>query len=235
MTRFRVQLLLAKRCAALAGSRCRRPPPARGFFQGLFGSGQPAAPPAAPLPLVPPGELPFPVDMLSDTPLSSARPPRPAPSRAPASVRRPTALLRRQTASWRSPTEPHRTAGARWSSTAGAARAARPQPAVPFPARPARRMTARRCDFKGPCVVLARTEGGAVFGGFNPCGFMSTDDYASSWTAFLFCFPGGARTPTVLRKARRSPAGARGRAGRLPLSVDSPPSKHTSFPGLRPC
>jgi len=123
MTRFCVRVLLAKRCAVLAGSRCRRPPPARGFFQGLFGSGQPAAPPAAPLPLVPPGELPFPVDMLSDTPLSSARPPptdpqprarvRAAPDGAAAQTDGKLALAYRASQDGWSALEFHRRCGAR--------------------------------------------------------------------------------------------------------------------------
>lgn len=44
-----------------------------------------------------------------------------------------------------------------------------------------------------------------MFGGFSPICHMSSDDYTSSWSAFLFCFPGGARTPTVLRKVGTKP------------------------------
>ena len=43
----------------------------------------------------------------------------------------------------------------------------------------------RNVDFSGPSVVMCRSSGG-VFGGFNPRGWASTDDYAASTTAFLF-------------------------------------------------
>ena len=60
-----------------------------------------------------------------------------------------------------------------------------------------------RCDYKGPCVVVAWTQAGLKFGGFTPAGFMSSDDYTATWGAFLFCFEDGAREPIVLPKARR--------------------------------
>jgi len=43
-----------------------------------------------------------------------------------------------------------------------------------------------KCDFKGPCLVVAVTTEGFIFGGFNPVGFASTDDYKDNFTAFLF-------------------------------------------------
>ena len=65
----------------------------------------------------------------------------------------------------------------------------------------------RAVDKKGPCVVAARTRGGARFGGFNPEGFQSSDDYRSSHKAFLYCWPataGATSEPVILRKARAS-------------------------------
>ncbi|CAN6381082.1 unnamed protein product [Urochloa humidicola] len=51
----------------------------------------------------------------------------------------------------------------------------------------------RRCDFKGPCVVVGYTTatggGGLKFGGFSPEGYRSTDDYYDTLDAFLFYWP----------------------------------------------
>lgn len=58
-----------------------------------------------------------------------------------------------------------------------------------------------KCDFKGPCVVVATTVKGNRFGGFNPVGWRSTDDYAASFNAFLFFWPAKNDTgPVLLRK-----------------------------------
>lgn len=46
-------------------------------------------------------------------------------------------------------------------------------------------------DGKGSGVVVARTIGGATFGGYNPNGWRSTDDYYTSSSAFLWCLKGG--------------------------------------------
>ncbi|KAK9120689.1 hypothetical protein Syun_018306 [Stephania yunnanensis] len=45
-----------------------------------------------------------------------------------------------------------------------------------------------RCDFKGPCVVIGYTNDPIPFkfGGFNPEGYRSTDDYYDTFDAFLF-------------------------------------------------
>ncbi|XP_051143396.1 uncharacterized protein LOC127259824 [Andrographis paniculata] len=43
-----------------------------------------------------------------------------------------------------------------------------------------------RCDFKGPCVVVAYTTDSFKFGAFNPEGYRSTDDYFDTFDAFLF-------------------------------------------------
>jgi len=47
----------------------------------------------------------------------------------------------------------------------------------------------RRCDFKGPCVVVGYTDCGFRFGGFSPEGYRSTDDYYDTLDAFLFYWP----------------------------------------------
>lgn len=42
-------------------------------------------------------------------------------------------------------------------------------------------------DGRGSAIVVALTSSGKRFGGYNPLGWMSTDDYASSNAAFLWC------------------------------------------------
>ena len=53
---------------------------------------------------------------------------------------------------------------------------------------------------KGPCVVYCTTSSGTRFGGFNSVGFSSSDDYAASSKAFLFCWPEESAQPLILRK-----------------------------------
>ena len=43
-------------------------------------------------------------------------------------------------------------------------------------------------DEKGSGIVVARTITGTTFGGYNPNGWRSTDDYYSSSAAFLWCY-----------------------------------------------
>ena len=50
-------------------------------------------------------------------------------------------------------------------------------------------------------MIYAETEDGIRFGGFNSEGFSSSDDYAASFKAFLYCWPKGSETPVVLNKA----------------------------------
>lgn len=57
-----------------------------------------------------------------------------------------------------------------------------------------------KCDFKGPCFVLTTTEDGLRCGGFNPAGYMSTDDYKDNFNAFLFYFPSEDDEFVVLEK-----------------------------------
>ncbi|CAM6101533.1 unnamed protein product [Calypogeia fissa] len=47
----------------------------------------------------------------------------------------------------------------------------------------------KRCDFKGPCVIVGTTSKGLRIGAFNPEGYRSTDDYYDSFDAFLFYWP----------------------------------------------
>jgi len=48
-------------------------------------------------------------------------------------------------------------------------------------------------DGRGSCLVVALSRSGSVFGGFNPLGWMSTDDYCNSNAAFLW-FEKGSNT-----------------------------------------
>lgn len=48
-------------------------------------------------------------------------------------------------------------------------------------------------DGLGSALVVVRSIAGQTFGGFNPNGFRSTDDYYTSSAAFLWCLKGGNR------------------------------------------
>ena len=54
-------------------------------------------------------------------------------------------------------------------------------------------------DGLGSAVVAARSISGQTFGGFNPNGFRSTDDYYISSAAFLWCLKGGGGSGTVVK------------------------------------
>ena len=49
----------------------------------------------------------------------------------------------------------------------------------------------QQVDRLGPGVVLARTEGGAVLGGYNPKGWVGLGEYRGSLAAFLYTWPDG--------------------------------------------
>lgn len=49
----------------------------------------------------------------------------------------------------------------------------------------------QKMDGRGSGLVVILSRSGAVFGGFNPLGWMSTDDYGSSNAAFLWFSKGG--------------------------------------------
>jgi len=53
-------------------------------------------------------------------------------------------------------------------------------------------------------VVVARTEGGAVCGGYNPKGWIGLGEDRDAVAAFLFTWPDGdtGRRPVKLQKAR---------------------------------
>ena len=46
-------------------------------------------------------------------------------------------------------------------------------------------------DGRGSAIVIAMSRSGKVFGGYNPLGWMSTDDYGNSNSAFLWFRRGG--------------------------------------------
>jgi hypothetical protein len=48
-----------------------------------------------------------------------------------------------------------------------------------------------RVDRLGPGVVIARTEGGAIIGGYNPKGWVGFGEYRGSLAAFLYTWPDG--------------------------------------------
>jgi len=49
----------------------------------------------------------------------------------------------------------------------------------------------RCCDDRGSALVVALTNSGKKFGGFNPLGWTSSDDYGASNSAFLWFLKGG--------------------------------------------
>ena len=54
-----------------------------------------------------------------------------------------------------------------------------------------------RVDGRGSAIVVAMSRSGRVFGGYNPLGWMSTDDYGNSNSAFLWFRAGGVRGAAV--------------------------------------
>lgn len=58
-----------------------------------------------------------------------------------------------------------------------------------------------KVDGRGSAVVVCRTRTGKVFGGFNPTGWRSTDDYYDSTTAFLWCLSsaGGRGSSSIIK------------------------------------
>lgn len=59
---------------------------------------------------------------------------------------------------------------------------------------------ALQVDFKGPCVIYGVTTDGHRFGGFNPQGYESTDDYRAAPNAFLFYMGTKGGDPFVCKK-----------------------------------
>jgi TLD len=54
-------------------------------------------------------------------------------------------------------------------------------------------------DTFGSGIVVARTITGTTFGGYNPNGWRSTDDYYSSTAAFLWCYSNGGPTRKIVK------------------------------------
>jgi len=61
-----------------------------------------------------------------------------------------------------------------------------------------------RCDNKGPSLVIARTTGGDVVGGFMPLEWKSSNDYRETNMDFLF-YVSPDNAPTKLQKKDFSP------------------------------
>lgn len=59
-----------------------------------------------------------------------------------------------------------------------------------------------KVDYEGPCLVVAKTRGGAVCGGYAPLGFYSKESDETAISAFLFTWPDGdmSKDPIKLRK-----------------------------------
>lgn len=55
-----------------------------------------------------------------------------------------------------------------------------------------------KVDKQGPCLVLCKTEGGAVCGGYAPKGFAGYGEYRGSIAAFLFTCAAAAASRRVL-------------------------------------
>eukprot|EP00527_Entomoneis_sp_CCMP2396_P005651 CAMPEP_0198146314 /NCGR_PEP_ID=MMETSP1443-20131203/28806_1 /TAXON_ID=186043 /ORGANISM="Entomoneis sp., Strain CCMP2396" /LENGTH=181 /DNA_ID=CAMNT_0043810239 /DNA_START=339 /DNA_END=882 /DNA_ORIENTATION=+ len=66
-------------------------------------------------------------------------------------------------------------------------------------------------DNRGSTVIVARTAslaGAKVFGGYNPVGWRSTDDYSLSNAAFLWCIGGGSSSSSGVIKYPILPGGS---------------------------
>jgi len=64
-----------------------------------------------------------------------------------------------------------------------------------------------KVDNLGSGLVVVKTAlGGKIFGGFNPSGWRSTDDYTTSTTAFLWCLQGGGQKVIQYPVQRGGPA-----------------------------
>ena len=59
------------------------------------------------------------------------------------------------------------------------------------------------CDGAGPCFVVGKTRRGARFGGFNPVGFYSVEDYRETSDAFLCAWEDDAAYRRSLISGRR--------------------------------
>jgi TLD len=62
-------------------------------------------------------------------------------------------------------------------------------------------------DGAGSGLFAVRSRNGKVFGGYNPSGWRSTDDYTISAAAFLWCLPGPSPAQQVVVKCPIMPGG----------------------------
>jgi len=64
-----------------------------------------------------------------------------------------------------------------------------------------------KVDKKGPCVVLAKSVSGGIYGGYNPTGWVNYGEFRGSIAAFLFVFPSGNTTLRPIKLAKIAGAG----------------------------
>jgi len=64
-----------------------------------------------------------------------------------------------------------------------------------------------RVDTLGPGVVLARTDKGAVIGGYNPKGWVGFGEYRGSLAAFLYTWPDGDLSKRAIKLRKVGGAG----------------------------
>ncbi|CEM35929.1 unnamed protein product [Vitrella brassicaformis CCMP3155] len=65
----------------------------------------------------------------------------------------------------------------------------------------------QRVDRKGPCVVLARTRGGSICGGYNAAGWVGVGELRGAASAFLFTWPDGDTSKRPLKLPKVGGAG----------------------------
>jgi len=65
----------------------------------------------------------------------------------------------------------------------------------------------KKVDKLGPALVLAKTASGALFGGYNPTGWVNYGEYRGSIAAFLFYFPQGDETKRPIKLQKIAGAG----------------------------
>ena len=73
---------------------------------------------------------------------------------------------------------------------------------------------AREVDKTGPCLVVAKTRGGALVGGYAPKGFAGFGEYRGSIAAFLFSWPDGNTNAPAIKLQKVGGAGGDDRRAR---------------------
>ena len=64
-----------------------------------------------------------------------------------------------------------------------------------------------KVDKTGPCIVVAKTKGGALCGGYAPKGFAGYGEYRGSIAAFLFTWPDGDTSKAAIKLQKVGGAG----------------------------